>query len=167
MKKWILISYLIFSISNAHAQRPDLTIGATASFKYLQSSNASNNYLTPGASVYFHLSKRSLLIGTETGYWNAISDSAHFHHIPLDISFGFMLVRKPAFKLVFHLPISNAFSLSSRQTLDEQTVFKRYSLLLNPELYMRYKYLFFGVNYSQALVGSKVRGPGLRIGCAF
>jgi hypothetical protein len=153
----------VYSLS--FSQRPDLSVGVSGSIKSLTGSTQS--FLATGADIHFHLSKRSMLAGSQIGFWTTFSKEGdqNFNHLNLDISAGIIIIRKPAFKLIFQLPFSNNFSLNSKMVLDNQTDFDPYSLFISPELSVRYKFLLFGINYVAPAVGSNVRGPGLRIGC--
>lgn len=169
MRLVVFILFLVFAGNCAYAQRPDLSIGLSGTMKILDGLESSQQYLSPGLDAHLHVSKRSLIAGTQFGYWTTMSTGSNdnFHHLHLDISAGFILIRRPAFKLILNIPVSNNFCLNSSQIIDNQLDFTKYSVLLSPELSIRYKFVLFGINYTAPVLGSAIRGPGVRLGCNF
>lgn len=166
MKKLIVILFLGV-LSHSTAQRPDLSIGVSGTLKSFRGLESSLDYFVPGADIHLFLSKRSMIAGVQVGYWTTLANSSNqnFHHLHLDVSAGMMLIRKPAFKLILNLPISTNYSLTSKSILDDQLDFSPFSLLLSPELDVRYKFILIGINYTTPVLGSSIRGPGIRLGC--
>ncbi|UKN00657.1 hypothetical protein K6119_13050 [Paracrocinitomix mangrovi] len=151
------------------SQRPDLSIGLNGSNRFLSNKQLNSTFLSPGVNMQMEVSKRSLLIGLQNGYWITfdqadLNNYKNQHHVNVDVVTGVIFIRKPKFKLGLKPIVSNVFSLTNQSSLNQQNLFTRYALQFVPELNLKYKLVEAGLTYSLPLVGTSLSGPGIKLG---
>jgi hypothetical protein len=166
-----LFFFLLSPLSNA--QRPDLLIGAHVNQQILNDRNLDQSYYTPGIALDMELSKNKLAgqlsVGMKgAGPRNTAENPTQFtkYFVNLDLSFGFFIIKHPAFKWRVNVGASNMFNLNKYHPESTFNI-PGYSLQAYPELHFRYKYYVASVYYSVPVVGFDSRGTGLKIGIGF
>jgi hypothetical protein len=169
----ILLIVLVAGSLTGFSQRPNLTIGAHVNQQLLNDWNLNQRYYTPGVAVDLEVSKNRFAGLASLGMKGAgpshpDQNPGQFtkYFINFDLSFGFFLIKHPAFKWRFNAGVSNLFNLNKNHPGSQFNV-PGYSLQAYPELMFRFKYYVASLFYFLPVVGFDTRGTGIKIGVGF